>query len=61
MLNWIREKAPAAQAHSIPVLSQEQLTQVSGAGFMLTEQDGFMLTEDGFMLTEQDGFMLTED
>lgn len=59
MFNWIREQAPAAEAHSIPVLSQEQLTQVSGAGFMLTE-DGFMLTEDGFMLTE-DGFMLTED
>ncbi|HRD96549.1 MAG TPA: hypothetical protein PLA97_09150 [Rubrivivax sp.] len=59
MFDWTREQAPVAKAAGIPVLSQEEMKQVSGAGFLLTE-DGFLLTEDGFLLTE-DGFLLTED
>jgi hypothetical protein len=59
MFNWTREQAPAAKAAGIPVLSLEEMKQVSGAGFLLTE-DSFLVTEDGFLLTE-DGFLLTED
>ncbi|MBL8312420.1 MAG: hypothetical protein JNK55_01625 [Rubrivivax sp.] len=59
MFDWTREQAPLAKAAGIPVLSQEQMKQVSGAGFILAE-DGFILAEDGFILAE-DGFILAED
>ena len=51
MFDWTREQAPLAKAAGIPVLSQEQMKQVSGAGFILAE-DGFILAEDGFILAE---------
>jgi hypothetical protein len=59
MFNWTREPASVAKARSIPVLSQEEMKQVSGASFLLTE-DSFLLTEDSFLLTE-DSFLVTED
>mgnify|MGYP003382602123 CR=1 FL=1 len=62
MFNWIREQAPVAKGHSLPVLSREELKQVSGAGIMLTEdarrRQGIMLTEDA---RRPQGIMLTED
>ena len=61
MFTLNRDRAPVAETPSIPVLSQEEVKQVSGAGFLLTEQSARPL---GFWLTEQSvrpmGFLLTE-
>lgn len=49
MLNWTSGPKALAASSQIPTLSLEQMKQVSGAGFLLTEAvsppPGFLLTE----------------
>ena len=60
MLNWTNGPQALAASSQIPTLSLEQMKQVSGAGFLLTEAvspPGFLLTE---AVSPPPGFLLTE-
>jgi hypothetical protein len=62
MFDWNRKNAPEAEAPSIPMLSLEEMKQVSGAGFILAE-DSAPMPGVAMLAREQArpmGFILSE-